>query len=103
LALLNLLPIPRLDGGHLLVALLDAAYPGTSVTHSVEDGYRDQEQLPTGKTGMLGDANDGPADSVRLKRLRLEQGVTWGTATLVVLSMGGMVFGMILDGLRTVG
>jgi membrane-associated protease RseP (regulator of RpoE activity) len=103
LALLNLLPIPRLDGGHLLVAFLDAAYPGTSVTHSVEDGYRDQEQLPTGKNGMLGDANDGPADSVRLKRLRLEQGVTWGTATLVVLSMGGMVFGMILDGLRTVG
>ena len=102
LALLNVLPLPRLDGAHMVEAVLDQLYPGTrSATSAI-----------TTTTGTMvpagGDGEDAieqglvplslQDEIVQVKRHRIERFVSVGSLTVVVIAIGGGVLASILDG-----
>jgi membrane-associated protease RseP (regulator of RpoE activity) len=102
LALLNVLPLPRLDGAHMVEAVLDQLYPGT----------RRATSATTTTTGTMvpagGDEEDAieqglvplslQDEAVQLKRHRIERFVSVGSLGVVVLAIGGGVLASILDG-----
>jgi membrane-associated protease RseP (regulator of RpoE activity) len=103
LALLNVLPLPRLDGAHMVEAVLDQLYPGTRSATSA---------TITSTTGAMvsagGDGEDAierglvplslQDEVVQVKRHRIERFVSVGSLGVVVLAIGGGLLASILDG-----
>ena len=103
LALLNVLPLPRLDGAHIVEAVLDQLYPGTRSAASA---------ITTTTTGTMLPAGSNEEDAieqglvplslqdevVQVKRHRIERFVSVGSLTVVVMAIGGGLLASILDG-----
>jgi membrane-associated protease RseP (regulator of RpoE activity) len=108
LALLNLLPLPKLDGGHVLTALLDWIYPGTNEPiEDLEDGAGEQfygfgEHSLSPRRGQLYEGAQEVSTftaTVENKRRRhlIERSISWGCGAIVVSGLGGMVMGMAVE------
>ncbi|KAH8089024.1 hypothetical protein HD553DRAFT_304974 [Filobasidium floriforme] len=101
LALLNVLPLPRLDGAHMVEAVLDQIYPGTrsataatSTTGAIIPAGGDEEDaIEQGLVPL------NPQDEiVQVKRHRIERFVSVGSVGIVVMAIGGGLLASILDG-----
>jgi membrane-associated protease RseP (regulator of RpoE activity) len=90
LATLNLLPLPQLDGTHILSAMLSLTF-GSSSQEDGGDEYdrleADDMELGDGTTSLV--RND--TVNAREKKRRWHQIVTWATGGLAVTCVGGGV------------
>lgn len=96
LALLNLLPLPNLDGGHILEAILDRKYPNTNYRQADSepsaDVFRINEELntPTRETILPQELHDYVPNSLEaIARRKVERAIFISTAAVCVASLGG--------------
>lgn len=80
LATLNLLPLPHLDGTHILTAVL-----GILIAGSAEEGEEDFDVDDEGEAGAEGH----DARRVRGHRRRWHRVVTWTTMAVAAVCVGG--------------
>lgn len=100
LALLNVLPLPRLDGAHMVEAVLDQLYPGTrsatsaitTTTGTMVPAGRDEEDAIEQGLVPLGLQDE----VVQVKRHRIERFVSVVSLTVVVMAIGGGLLASIL-------
>jgi Zn-dependent protease len=79
LAILNLLPLPYLDGAHILEAGLDYWYPNSRKAASTDIEEFEGEPLQSPRVD--------PA--VVTKRRRIEQAILYGSSGLTATAFGG--------------
>ena len=99
LALLNVLPLPRLDGAHMMEAMLDKLYPTTKKsggralpTAASAPGHEAEDVIEQGLDPLT--IEDEVAQS---KRSRIEMTIGYGSVGMAVLALGGGVLASILE------
>lgn len=93
LAILNVLPLPRLDGAHMVEATLDKLYPTTSKTGPTTGAAPEVEE--TVERGL--EPMSIQDQAVQSRRTRVERGIEYGSVVLAVLAIGGGLLGLILE------
>jgi membrane-associated protease RseP (regulator of RpoE activity) len=103
LALLNSLPLPRLDGAHMVEAVLDRLYPTTSkarlpVSPELAAGEMTEDQ---GEKGLVDAISNGterlePGAAIVSRRRNIERGIEFGVIGLTTLMLGGQVLVWVL-------
>ncbi len=101
------MPLPKLDGEHVLKASLDLIYPGTSdPLEDIEDGtgkvlvISEDQTSPPRIDKRRKEAEDvSPTASIESKRHRklVERSISWGCGAIVILGLGGMSVGMAVE------
>ena len=98
LALLNLLPLPRLDGAHMVEAVLDRLYPTTSkarlpLSAEVAAGGIPGDQGEKGIVDTISTGTErlGSGTAIVTRRRNIERGIEFGVIGLTTLMLGGQV------------
>jgi hypothetical protein len=87
LATLNLLPLPRLDGTHILSAVLDLVFKVDPENELVE---HELEELEAYEEASLDPARDGPRRALQ-KRRWWHRAIGWTMTGVAVVCVGGGV------------
>ena len=98
LALLNLLPLPRLDGAHMVEAILDRLYPTTSKSRllgspELEAGEDTGDHGEKGLVEPISTATERleSGAAIAIRRRNIERGIEFGVIGLTSLMLGGQV------------